>query len=169
MSLESSGVQKTRAMNRAARIYVPGGQSFIGAAVVSALRRQGFSDVFGERPDEGPDLTVPEAVAAYFREARPEYVFMAAGRIGGIGANQQYPADLMLDNLRVNTNVLHAAFGHGVRKLLYFGSSCSYPKECPQPMAPESLMTGPLEWTSEFYAIAKISGMKLCQALRRQH
>lgn len=154
-------------MHEQSRIWVPGADTFIGAAIVDAFRRHGFEAVCGGQSQ--PDLADPRDVRAYFRAMRPEYVIVAAGRIAGIGGNQTHPADLMVDNLAVTTNIIRSAHAFGVTKLMYLGSSCGYPKACAQPMAPESLMTGPLESTSEFYATAKLAGVKLCQAYRRQY
>jgi GDP-L-fucose synthase len=137
-------------MQKDSTVYVAGADTLIGAAIVCELQRQGHTKLVH---------TLAEA----------EYVFMAAGKSGGIQANQKYPADLMRDNLAVNCEVVDNAFRSGVKKLLYLASSCCYPKECPQPMRPESLMTGPLEVTNEAYAIAKLSGIKLCQAYYRQY
>jgi len=116
-----------------------------------------------------PDLTDRVQVEALFEEKRPDYVFLVAGRSGGIGANQKFPVDLMLDNLLIECEVMRSAHRFGTRKLMYFASSCSYPRACPQPMRIESLMCGPLEPTNEAYATAKIAGIKLCQAYRRQY
>lgn len=138
-------------MNPAARICVLGAETLLGSALVRSLARAGFKNLV-------PTLG-----------ARPEYVFMAAGRTGGILANQKYPADLCLDNLLAATQVLPEAHRIGVKKLLYLGSSCVYPRHAPQPMAPQALLGGPLEPTSGAYAMAKLAGMKLCEAYRHQH
>jgi GDP-L-fucose synthase len=155
-------------MEKEARIYVAGAADFIGQAIVRELERQGYCHLVG-RAEEEPDLTERDQVEAFFARMAPEYVFMAAGKILGIGGNQRYPAELMLNNLLVECHVIDSAYRHGVKKLLYLGSGCSYPKLCPQPMGVESLMTGLLEPTSEFYATAKIAGIKLCEAYRRQY
>ncbi|MBI2187960.1 MAG: GDP-L-fucose synthase [Acidobacteria bacterium] len=155
-------------MDVASRVFVAGAETPIGSAIVAALRRRGYTRVFGDDVSEAA-LTDPAAVDRSFRRVHPEYVFQAAGRSGGIALNQRDPADLMIHNLRVTLTVLDAARTHGVRKLLYIGSSCAYPKACPQPMRPDALMTGPLEWTSEYYATAKLTGIRLCQAYRRQY
>lgn len=155
-------------MDRESRIYVADGGGFIGAAIVRELRCQGYKTLLGGGADE-PDPTDAPSVDGFFRATRPEYVFMAAGKILGIGGNQRRPAELMLDNLLVTSHMIHSAFRSGVKKLLYLGSGCSYPKLCPQPMRPETLMSGRLEPTSEFYATAKIAGLKLCEAYRRQY
>ncbi|WP_017301395.1 GDP-L-fucose synthase family protein [Nodosilinea nodulosa] len=155
-------------VNQHAKIYVAGGQTLIGNALLRQLEHQGYTQVFGGSAD-APDLTDAAAVDAFFEQVEPDYVFLAAGESGGILANQRYPAQLMLDNLLVECNVIPAAHRHGVTKLLYLASSCSYPKLCPQPMEVKSLMTGPLEPTNEAYAIAKIAGLKLCQAYQQQY
>ena len=149
-------------------IYVAGGQTLIGAAIVRQLERRGYMNIIG-RAGEGPDLTDGKAVTDFFARRTPEYVFMAAGKSGGILANQKCPADLMLDNLLIGCNVIYAAYQHQVKKLLYLASSCSYPRHCPQPMRIESLLTGLLEPTNEAYAVAKIASIKLCQAYRQQY
>ncbi len=155
-------------MERNARICVTGGESLIGAALVRRLEDQGYDHLCNCAQDE-VDLTSASAVDAWFRRVRPEYVFHAAGRSGGIGANVRFPADLMYDNLLTMTHVVDAAHRYGVRKLLYLASSCSYPKLCPQPMQVADLLSGPLETTNEAYAVAKIAGIQLCQAYRRQY
>lgn len=151
-----------------ARIYVAGGKTLLGAAIRRELERQGYVNLVGA-PGEEPDLADAVQVDAFFERTRPEYVFVAAGRAGGIGANRKYPAELIRDNLLVACHVVHSAYRHGVRKLLYVASSCTYPKRCAQPMTVEALLTGPLEPTSEAYAVAKIAGIKLCQAHRQQY
>lgn len=155
-------------MRKHAIIYVAGGQTLIGAAILRQLKQQGYTNIVG-KPGEEPDLTDATSVDEFLSRLLPEYVFMAAGKSGGILPNQRYPADLMLDNLLVECNVIRAAYQHRVKKLLYLASSCSYPKHCPQPMRVESLLTGPLEPTNEAYAVAKIAGIKLCQAYRQQY
>ena len=155
-------------MEKASRIYVAGTRTLIGAAILGELERQGYTNVVGE-PGEEPELTDASQIEAFFSETRPEYVFLVGGWSGGIGANQKYPAGLMLENLLVGCHVIDSAHRHRVKKLLYLASSCCYPKHCPQPMREESLLTGPLEPTSEAYAVAKIAGVRLCQAYGQQH
>lgn len=150
------------------KIYVAGGQTLIGSALLRQLKRQGYSNLIGTPPAE-PNLCNREQVKEFFVQNKPEYVFLAAGKSGGIRANQKYPAELMLDNLLIICNVIESAYESGVKKLLYLASSCSYPKNTPQPMQVESLMTGTLEPTNEAYAVAKIAGIKLCQAYRQQY
>lgn len=155
-------------MDKDARIYVADENTLIGSAILHELERQGYTDIIGKTGD-GPELTDAGQVDRFFRNSKPDYVFLAAGKSGGIMANQKYPAELMIDNLLVECSIIHNAWRHRVKRLLYLASSCSYPKCCPQPMRTESLLSGPLEPTSEFYAIAKIAGIKLCEAYRRQY
>jgi GDP-L-fucose synthase len=150
------------------RIYVAGSETVVGKAVLRQLAAGGYLNVIDNSSEE-PDLTDRAKVDAYFGTMRPNCVFVAAGKSGGIGANQKYPVDLMLNNLLIQCQIIRSAQIHGTRKLLYFASSCAYPRSCPQPMQVRSLMTGPLESTSEAYAIAKIAGIKLCQAYQQQY
>jgi GDP-L-fucose synthase len=151
-------------MSATPRVYVAGRGTFIGAALVRALHAEAQTDVVeGDPPHDDR-----EQVDRFFALNRPDLVFVAAGRTAGIGGNQAAAAELMLDNLLVATHVVPAAWRHGVKKLLYVSSSCTYPKQAPQPMTPSSLWTGPLEPTSEPYAVAKLAGMTLCAAYRRQ-
>lgn len=154
-------------MEKQAKIYVAGGQELIGAAILRQLERQGYTNLVG-RPGDEPDLSDAVQVEAFFAQTKPDYVFIAAGKSGGIAANQKYPADLMLDNLLVASHLIPDAYRHGVKKLLYLASSCSYPRLAAQPMRVESLMTGLLEPTNEAYAVAKLAGIKLCQAYHQQ-
>ena len=155
-------------MDRNARIFVAGSNTLIGAALLRQLAAQSYTNVVGLPPGE-PDLCSSAEVDSFFSRFRPDFVLFAAGKSGGIEANRLYPADLIIDNLLSECHVIEAAHRHGVKKLLYIGSSCSYPKLCPQPMRVESLLTGPLEPTNDAYATAKIAGIKLCQAYSRQH
>ena len=155
-------------VERHAAIYVAGGQTLIGSALLRHLASQGYSNVVGAPPDE-PNLCSAAAVDEFFRRTRPRYVIFAAGKSGGIQANRSFPADLMLDNLLSACHVVDAAHRYGAKKLLYLASSCSYPKLCPQPMAVESLWSGPVEPTNDAYATAKLAGITLCQAYARQH
>jgi GDP-L-fucose synthase len=150
-----------------AKIYVAGSWTFIGGAIGRELEQQGYKNIIAD-PAVEPQLTDPVQVDAFFEAAAPEYVFLAAGESGGIAANQKYPARLMLDNLLVECNVINSAHRHGVKKLLYLASSCVYPRACAQPMKEDYLLTGPLEPTNEAYAVAKIAGIKLCQAYNQQ-
>lgn len=151
-----------------ARIYVAGMDTLIGSALVRALRRRGYTSLVGATEGE-PDLTDGAAVDAFFAHTRPEYVFVAGGPSGGIQANLRYPATFMRDNLMAETHVIHSAYHYHAAKLLFLASSCCYPRDCPQPMRVESLMTGRPESTSEAYAMAKLAGISLCQAYARQH
>lgn len=155
-------------MHQASVIYVAGGETLIGAALLRALRHAGCENLCGG-PGADVNLLDAAAVASFFEQRRPEYVFHAGGRSGGIGSNTKSPAELAYDNLLATVHVVHAAHAHGVKRLLYLGSSCSYPRLCPQPMREADLMTGPLEPTNEAYAMAKLAGMKLCQAYRQQY
>jgi GDP-L-fucose synthase len=150
------------------RILVTGGWTLIGSALVRRLAAAGCGEILAPREDE-LDLHDREAVSRFFEACRPTHVYHAGGRSGGIDANRRYPADLCLDNLASTTAVLWSALDHGCSRLLYLASSCCYPRECPQPMRVESLGTGPLEQTSEAYATAKLAGMALVRAIRRQH
>lgn len=151
-----------------AKVYVAGHQGLVGSAIVRALNRNGFHKIVTRSLAE-LDLRKSENVNHFFTTERPDLVFLAAARVGGIKANSTYPADFIYDNLMIASNVINAAFVHKVKKLLYLGSSCIYPRECPQPIKEEYLMTGPLEWTNEPYAIAKIAGINLCRSYNRQH
>lgn len=149
-------------------VFVAGDTTLIGAAILRQLTARGFAHLCGY-PTQQPDLADRAAVDRLFSVHKPSYVFHAAGKSGGIGANQSRPATLMRDNLAVNINLIDAAHRHGVRKLLYVASSCCYPKLCPQPMAVESLMSGPLESTNEAYATAKLSGLVMAAAYRAEY
>ncbi len=155
-------------MDKHAKIYVAGGQTLVGAAILRQLAHQGYDSIVG-LPGQEPDLTNAQSVDQFFTQHCPEYVFLAAGKSGGIQANQTYPATLMLDNLLIACNTIQSAHRHHVQKLLYLASSCSYPRNSPQPMQVESLLTGTLEPTNESYAVAKLAGMKLCEAYRKQY
>ena len=155
-------------MKRDARIYIAGHRGLVGSALVRRLEAGGYTDLV-VRSREEMDLMDGPAVDAFFRDERPEHVFMAAARVGGILANSSYPADFLRENLAIQLNVIEAARRHGVDTLLFLGSSCIYPKHAPQPMKEEHLLTGPLEPTNEWYAIAKIAGVKMCQAYNRQY
>jgi GDP-L-fucose synthase len=150
------------------RIFVAGHGGLVGSGIARCLRKSGFQNLVLRSRSE-LDLTRQDAVFDFFSEVRPEYVFLAAAKVGGILANDTRPAEFLRDNLAIQTNVIDAAWKHGTRKLLFLGSSCIYPKLAPQPMSEECLLTGPLEPTNEWYAIAKIAGLKMCQAYRRQY
>ncbi|MDR4480017.1 MAG: GDP-L-fucose synthase [Nitrospira sp.] len=140
----------------------------VGSAIVRALTARGYDNLI-LRTSKELDLRDNRLVAAFFSEAKPDYVFLAAAKVGGILANSTFPAEFIYDNLAIQTNVIHQAYVHGVKKLLLLGSSCIYPRESPQPMKEEYLLTGPLEPTNEWYAVAKIAGIKMCQAYRQQY
>jgi len=150
------------------RIFVAGHRGLVGSAIVRRLQAEGASNLL-LRTREQLDLTDQTSVERFFADEKPQYVFLAAAKVGGIHANDTYPAEFLRDNLAIQTNVIHSAWRHGVRKLCFLGSSCIYPKLAPQPMKEEYLLTGPLEPTNEWYAIAKIAGIKMCQAYRRQY
>jgi len=151
-----------------ARIYVAGHRGLVGSAILRRLRAEGFGDVLTASRDD-LDLRDQKAVNLWFREHRPRYVFLVAGTVGGIFANSTRPAEFIYDNMMIHGTVVHAAHLYGVEKLLYLGSACIYPRESPQPISEDALLTGPLEPTNEAYAVAKIAGIKLCQAYRRQY
>jgi GDP-L-fucose synthase len=155
-------------MDKSSRIYVAGHTGLVGSAILRCLQSQGYKN-FILRTHPELDLEIQKDVEDFFKNERPEYVFLAAAKVGGIYANNTYPAEFIYNNLIIETNVLQSAYLHGVRKLLFLGSSCIYPRECPQPMREEYLLSGPLEPTNEPYAIAKIAGIKLCQSYNRQY
>jgi GDP-L-fucose synthase len=155
-------------MNPSSRCYIAGSTGLAGSAILRRLRAQGYRNLI-TRTRRETDLTDRAAVDDLLATERPEYVFLAAAKVGGILANSTYPADFLRDNLAIELNVIDSAPRHGVKKLLFLGSSCIYPKHAPQPMKEEHLLTGALEPTNEPYAIAKIAGIKLCQAYRAQY
>lgn len=155
-------------MERDAKIYVAGHRGLVGSAIVRRLVTEGCTQLLTAGRDR-VELTEQAAVEAFFQAERPDYVFLAAAKVGGIHANETYPAEFIRDNLMIQTNVIHAAWLAGVKKLCFLGSSCIYPKLAAQPMTEDALLTGPLEPTNEWYAIAKIAGIKMCQAYRRQY
>jgi len=152
----------------AGKIFIAGSAGMVGSALVRALRRCGQDELLLPSHAE-LDLSHQAAVEHWFARHRPEQVYLAAARVGGIHANSTYPADFIYDNLLIQSNVIHAAWKHGVSKLCFLGSSCIYPKHARQPITEDSLLAGPLEPTNQWYAVAKIAGIKLCQAYRRQH
>jgi GDP-L-fucose synthase len=155
-------------MNKDASIFVAGQAGLVGSAIVRRLAAGGYGNILTVGRVQ-LDLTRQREVDDFFAAKRPAYVFLAAARVGGIHANNTYPVDFLRDNLQIQTNIIDAAWRNGTRKLLFLGSSCIYPKSAPQPMTEDCLLTGPLEPTNEWYAIAKIAGIKMCQAYRRQH
>ena len=155
-------------MDSGSRVFVAGHRGLVGSAIVRALNGAGHRNLIVAGRDS-VDLRNRAAVDAFFEAQRPEFVFLAAAKVGGILANDTYPADFLYENLTIQANVIDSAFRHGVSKLLFLGSSCIYPRLAPQPIREEYLLTGPLEPTNEWYAIAKITGIKMCQAYRKQH
>ncbi|MBI5383118.1 MAG: GDP-L-fucose synthase [Verrucomicrobia bacterium] len=155
-------------MNEHSRVYVAGHRGLVGSAIWRELQRRGFRNLIGRTRQE-VDLLDAAAVSRFYAETKPEFVFIAAAKVGGILANDQQPASFLFENLQIQNHLIHGAWQAGVRKLLFLGSSCIYPKLAPQPLREESLLSGPLEPTNEWYAVAKIAGIKLCQAYRRQY
>jgi GDP-L-fucose synthase len=155
-------------MERDAKIYVAGHQGLVGGAIWRRLETAGFTNLVGRSLEE-LDLRDQAAVTGFFDRERPEYVFLAAARVGGIRANNTFPAEFIFDNLMIEANIIHQAYRHAVKKLQFLGSSCIYPKFCPQPMQEQHLLDGKLEPTNEPYAVAKIAGIKLCQSYNRQY
>jgi GDP-L-fucose synthase len=155
-------------MNKNSRIYVAGHKGLVGSAIVRKLKLEGYNDLF-LRTHQELDLVKQADVARFFDTERPEYVFLAAAKVGGILANNTYPAEFIYNNLMIQSNVIQASYKAGVKKLLFLGSSCIYPRECPQPMREEYLLSGKLEPTNEPYAIAKIAGIRMCQSYNRQY
>jgi len=155
-------------MDLNARIYVAGHRGLAGSALVRRLASAGYRNVIGRAHAE-LDLADQAAVRKFFEKEKPEYVFMAAAKVGGILANNDYPAEFIQANLAIQTNVLHEAWRNGVKRLLFLGSSCIYPRDCPQPIKEDYLLTGPLELTNRSYAIAKIAGVEMCSSYNRQY
>ncbi|PIN21880.1 GDP-L-fucose synthetase [Handroanthus impetiginosus] len=155
-------------MDKSATIFVAGHRGLVGSAVARRLQSLGYNNLLLRTHSE-LDLTSQSSVDAFFEAHKPQYVILAAAKVGGIHANNTYPADFITINLQIQTNVIASAFKHSTKKLLFLGSSCIYPKFAPQPIPESALLTGPLEPTNECYAIAKISGIKMCQAFRIQH
>lgn len=149
------------------RIYVAGHRGLVGSAILRALETRGYKDLVTRSHSE-LDLVDQDATREFMKTERPDYVFMAAAKVGGILANDTYPADFIRQNLAIQTNLIHASWRHGVKKLLFLGSSCIYPRDCPQPIKEEYLLTGPLEKTNRAYAIAKIAGIEMCASYNRQ-
>ncbi len=155
-------------MNKNSKIYVAGHRGLAGSAIVRALEAAGYTNII-TRTREELDLMDTKAVDKFFATEKPEYVFLAAAKVGGITANNTYPAEFIYENLTIQNNIIHSAHTHGVKKLLFLGSSCIYPKMAEQPIKEEYLMTGPLEPTNDAYATAKIAGIKMCQSYRKQY
>ncbi len=155
-------------MQKDAKIYVAGHRGLVGSAIIRMLCGAGYMNIVVRSSSE-LDLRNQQAVHDFFEQEQPEYVFLAAAKVGGIYANNTYPADFIYDNLAIQTNVIHAAYEHKVKKLLFLGSSCIYPRDCPQPIKEEYLLTSSLEKTNEAYAIAKIAGLKMCEYYNKQY
>ncbi len=155
-------------MNSKSKVYVAGHRGLVGSAIVRSLWKEGYKNLILKTRQE-LDLTDQKAVAKFFAKEQPEYVFLAAAKVGGILANNSFPADFIRDNLLIQTNIIDQSYKNKVKKLLFLGSSCIYPRDCPQPIKEEYLLTGLLEPTNEPYAIAKIAGIKMCQSYNRQY
>ena len=155
-------------MEKKSRIYLPGHIGMVGSAIFRRLRKEGFNNII-TRSLEELDLRSQKDAEAFFKEEQPEFVFLAAAKVGGIHANNTYRAEFLYDNLMIQNNIIHQSYLHGVKKLLFLGSSCIYPKLAPQPLKEKYLLTGELESTNEPYAIAKIAGIKMCDAYRAQY
>lgn len=157
-----------KTMKQNARIYVAGHRGMVGSAICRTLNNAGYQHLV-IRSSQELNLLCQKDVETFFKEEKPDYVFLAAARVGGILANSTHPADFIYQNLMIQNNVIHCAYTSGVKKLLFLGSSCIYPRDCPQPMKEEYLLTGMLETTNEAYAVAKIAGIKMCQTYYQQH
>ena len=155
-------------MEKDSKIYIAGHTGLVGSALVKALKNKGYTNIIGKTFEE-LDLRNPMSVKMFFELEKPEYVILAAAKVGGIVANNTYRAEFIYDNLMIQNNIIHQSYLSGVKKLLFLGSTCIYPKDCPQPMKEEYLLTGPLEYTNEPYAIAKISGIKMCESYNMQY
>tara|TARA_E500000331_G_scaffold82519_2_gene78299 strand:+ start:3940 stop:4881 length:942 start_codon:yes stop_codon:yes gene_type:complete len=155
-------------MENDAKIFVAGHKGMVGSAIIRKLERSGYSNLLTVS-HEDLDLTCQASVEDFIQEENPEYIFLAAAKVGGIHANNMYRAEFIYQNLMIEANVLHAAWRSGIKRLMFLGSSCIYPRDCPQPIKEEYLLTGPLEETNEPYAIAKIAGVKLCESYNRQY
>ncbi len=155
-------------MKKDSRIYVAGHTGLVGSAITDTLTKAGYSNLIQKSKDE-LDLVSQEKVDEFFIKEKPEYVFLAAAKVGGIVANNKYRADFIYENLIIESNIIHSSWVHGVKKLLFLGSTCIYPKDAPQPLKESSLLTSPLEFTNEPYAIAKIAGLKMCESYNIQY
>ena len=155
-------------MNKQAKIYIAGHRGLVGSALVRKFQELGYDNLILKTRSE-LNLLNQQEVADFFAVEKPEYVFLAAAKVGGIGANSTYPADFVYENIMIQTNIIHAAYKNNTKKLLFLGSSCIYPKMAEQPIKEESLLTGELEPTNDAYAIAKIAGIKMCQAYNKQY
>ncbi|GEO09913.1 GDP-L-fucose synthase [Segetibacter aerophilus] len=160
--------ENNKQMDKESKIYIAGHRGMVGSAIMRKLRSEGYNNIVTRISSE-LDLRNQAAVKEFFEQEQPEYIFLAAAKVGGIHANNIYRAEFLYDNLMIEANVIHAAYEHKIKKLMFLGSSCIYPKFAPQPLKEESLLTGLLEETNEPYAIAKITGIKLCEAYRSQY
>lgn len=155
-------------MNKNSKIFVAGHKGLVGSAIIRNLKDNNYHNIITHSKNE-LDLTNQNKVATFFQIEKPEYVFLAAAKVGGINANNLYPADFIMENLLIQCNIINSCYQYNIKKLLFLGSSCIYPKNCPQPIKEEYLLTGPLEPTNEAYALAKISGLKMCQYYNKQY
>ena len=155
-------------MDSKSKVFVAGHNGLVGSAIIRNLKSKHYENIYWIRR-ENCDLTNKIQVDAYFEQSKPEYVFLAAAKVGGIGANNDYPAEFIYDNLMIQSNIIDAAYRNGVKKLVFLGSSCIYPKMAKQPISEDALMTGPLEPTNDAYATAKIAGIRMCRAYRQQY
>ena len=155
-------------MNKRSKIYIAGHRGLVGSAILNNLKSKGYTN-FVLRTHKELDLTDSSSVARFFVEEKPDYVYLAAAKVGGIIANNTYRADFIYENLMIQNNIIHQSYISGVKKLLYLGSTCIYPKKAQQPMSENSLLTGELEYTNEPYAIAKIAGIKMCESYNIQY
>ncbi|MFH1183129.1 MAG: GDP-L-fucose synthase, partial [Candidatus Moraniibacteriota bacterium] len=155
-------------MEKSAKIYLAGHTGLVGSAITRALQKEGYQNLV-LRDLKELDLTNQKATLEFFQAEKPEYIFLAAAKVGGIQANDTYPAEFIYQNLAIETNIINSAYLAGAKKLLFLGSSCIYPRDCPQPIKEEAFMTGPLEETNKAYAVAKIAGIIMCQSYNRQY
>lgn len=155
-------------MQKDSKIYIAGHNGLVGSAILRELEKEGYKNIIVKTRQE-LDLTIKEKVKEFFEKEKIEYVFLAAAKVGGIVANDEYPADFIRENIEIETNIIHHAYENNVKKLLFLGSSCVYPKMCPQPIKEEYLLTGELEYTNKAYAIAKIAGIIMCQSYNKQY
>ena len=168
MNFQTPNSKPQTSIQRSARVYIAGHLGLVGGGIWRAFQRHGYTNLLGRSIDE-LDLISQQSVEEFFAKEKPEYVVLVAAKVGGIHANNIYRGQFIYENLMIELNVIHAAYKHGVKKLLFLGSSCIYPKLASQPIKEESLLTGPLEPTNEPYAIAKIAGIRLCDAYNRQY
>ena len=154
-------------MDKNSKIYIAGASGLIGSNLITKLKKQGYTNIITSKR-RLYDLTIEEDADRYFRKHKPEIVVLAAAKVGGINANNTYPAEFITENLQIQTNIITNCFNYKVKKLLFLGSSCIYPRNCPQPIREEYLMTGPLEQTNSAYAMAKIAGIEMCKAYNKQ-